>query len=318
MSKPSNTLTTFVEQAKALDNIVSSALTALGAEGSFENAFAVADAMNELKSSITPPMMERFMALQNTALGFRTDCDPKGRTPKAPYSAEVVKDAVIEATLRGVQPVGNMFNILAGRCYITKEGFEYKLKKLEGLSGFKPIIGIAKLVGDKGAIVPCAATWQFKGRTDSLSIEIPVRVNEGMGMDAIQGKASRKFLKRVFEQITGTSIPDGEVGDEALVPTGPKSPAALPQFYPSGQAGTKPAKVPDPVVMETINQVPVMRRMLVESGISEEVLLQYLWDNDYTLEKHGKLEDLSAPALENVVNTWAIVEGEIKRLPKQA
>ncbi len=266
------------EQAKNLDAIAKNALS-LSEGGSFENAFAVADAMNQLRDAITSDMMKRFMALQNTSLGFRTDKDPNLKNKQGefnkPYTEEVVKECVIEAVLRGVQPVGNQFNIIANRTYITREGFEFKIKKLEGLSGFKPIIGIPK-TAPGGAIVPCSGTWTYKGAKDKLDIEIPVRVNEGMGADAIIGKAQRKFLKRVFEQITGSSVPDGDIEDPPMrqiaTPSGLGTESAAgptPSLFPAGEPeAPKPAPSPDKLVQ--------IKKLIADAQIEEADVLAWV------------------------------------------
>lgn len=191
------------EQFTALDAIAENAALSLAqSDGAFHKAHIMATAIQDLKTMIDP-MMPAFMPLQGTALGFKAD---------ATYPPDIVRDAVIEATLRGVQTVGNQFNIISGRCYITREGYEHKLRNLKGLADFKPNYGVPKMhPSGEGAIVECNASWSFKGSADEMRAEIPVRVNKGMGTDAILGKATRKFLKRVFERITGCPEADDAV-----------------------------------------------------------------------------------------------------------
>lgn len=73
--------------------------------------------------------------------------------------------------------------------------------------------------GTGGALVPALATWELNGKPDRLDcrvtkradgeddMRIPIRVNKGMGADAIIGKAERKVCHRVYEIITGISLP---------------------------------------------------------------------------------------------------------------
>ena len=56
-----------------------------------------AGVITTLRNLLTPKIMEPIMALQNTSLGFRTD-NFNG------YPVDVVKDALIEATFKGVYP----------------------------------------------------------------------------------------------------------------------------------------------------------------------------------------------------------------------
>lgn len=204
-------LTLTVKDFEALDIIASRAYTDLAeAKGAFIKANILASGIQELQLHLGP-MMDAFMPLQNSSLGFKTD-------QAAGYSKDVVRDAVIEATLRGVQVVGNQFNIISGRCYITKEGYEHKLRNHKGFTDFKANYGVPKMhPNGEGAIVECNASWTFNGKADEMKAEIPVRVNKGMGTDAILGKATRKFLKRVFERITGCSEVENVPDEDAAI-----------------------------------------------------------------------------------------------------
>ncbi|MGN6556303.1 MAG: hypothetical protein ACTHLW_21540, partial [Verrucomicrobiota bacterium] len=207
------------EEVLALDTIANSALSTLGISGAFEQTFAMAEAMMQLRAAITPAMMDRFMKLQNTKLGFMTDKNPRVWNKKEnaynkPYGEEVVKDCIIEATLRGVKTVGNQFNIISGNCYITLEGFQFKLRQLKGLTEFKPSFGVPR-ISPGGALVECEATWCFQGVPDSMKATIACKGDDYAGSDSYIGKAQRKFLKRIYERVTGTSEPDGEADTEA-------------------------------------------------------------------------------------------------------
>ena len=186
-------------------------LAVLGNVGQFKKAFMVASAIRNMKNLLTNEVMAPIMELQNTSLGFRAD---------ATYPVEVVKEAIIEASIRGLQPVGNQFNIIAKRCYITKEGFTYLMKNLPGLTDLKLIPSVPVMVAG-GATVKYKATWTYDGKPDSIEREIPVKVNSGMGADAVLGKAERKIRAAIYGQITGTNISDGEVSedDSGSIPT---------------------------------------------------------------------------------------------------
>jgi hypothetical protein len=190
------------KQFQALDAIAENASLALETAQGFIRAHTMATAIQDLKVNIEP-MMDAFMPLQNTSLGFKTD-------NAAGYDRDTVRDALIEATLRGVQPVGNQFNIIQKRCYITREGYQHRLRTMKGLSDLKVDMGVPEMK-TTGATVACSATWTYKDKADGKKAEIPVRVNSGMGADAVLGKAERKFLKRIFEQITGCPEADDAV-----------------------------------------------------------------------------------------------------------
>lgn len=196
-----------------LENVIKrGSLMALEKMGAIRKGFAMANAVAEMKRLITKEIMESIVPLQNTSLGFRTD-------NKDGYSPAVVRDCFIEACLRGLNPVGNEFNIISGRCYITKEGFTRLLREMPGLTDLRLSFGVPKIMGDKGAVVTSAATWKFNGVADSIEREIPVKINAGMGSDAILGKAERKLRASIYSQITGSTPSDGEADDSDAIPT---------------------------------------------------------------------------------------------------
>ncbi len=185
-----------------------------------QQTIVLASGMRELRAALSKDVVEQvFMPLQGSKLGFRTDRDDKGG-----YPWDVVRDCVIDAMIRGFRPIGNELNIIAGNPYYTKEAYERKVEEFPGLSGFRPEPGVPQMANG-GALVPYYATWSLDGVTDSLVCDIvkvddrevdrriPVRVNSGMGTDAIFGKAKRKFYARVYERLTGVKAVDGDVLD---------------------------------------------------------------------------------------------------------
>jgi hypothetical protein len=203
------------EQILELDGIVKECnLSNMTAEQAFESAFRMAAGVQKLRQTITPAMMKDIMALQGTALGFRTDKDRDGG-----YDVEVVKDCAIEAVLRGFRLVGNEINIIAGRMYGTKEGFARLVREFEGITDLRLVPGVPRLQSG-GALVTYRANWKFEGAPQNLEREFAIRVNSGMGADAIVGKATRKMLAAIYGQLTGSehALPEGEVGDEVLTP----------------------------------------------------------------------------------------------------
>jgi len=190
-----------------------------------QRAMVVASGIQAMRAALTDDVMKKlFMPLQGSRLGFRTDKDRDGG-----YPIDVVRDALIEAMIRGFQPVGNEFNIIATSCYITKEGLDRKVAEFPGITdlAFQPGVPNMSQNGG-GALVPYHVTYRLNGvrceiRRDliknadgSVSDQrIPVRVNGGMGADAILGKAKRKILAQLYDRLTGSKIstPDGDVLD---------------------------------------------------------------------------------------------------------
>ncbi len=95
------------------------------------SAIVTAQAMQQIRDALTADLMRDFLLLSNSPLGFRTDRGPGSASTKEAYSDAQIKDALIQAMLRGVRPIGNEFNIIAGQCYITKEGFRRLLREFQ-------------------------------------------------------------------------------------------------------------------------------------------------------------------------------------------
>lgn len=212
------------DQLAVVESIVSQ-VAAYGGAGDgnhFGKAFRMAAAIRALHQAITDEMMGDIMRLQGTSLGFLTDKDKDGGYK----DLKIVKLVAIEAALMGAYWVGNEFNIISERPYLTKNFFTRKLREFTGLTDLDLMPGVPTLVGDKGALVPYVATWKVNGQPmkierlltkledgRELDERIAVRVNSGMGTDAILGKAERKIKAAIYNRLTGSDITDGDVED---------------------------------------------------------------------------------------------------------
>lgn len=186
----------------------------------------LAHGIDQLRKVLNNDLMKKvFMPLQGTALGFMTDRQNAKEGPKE-YSIETVRECLIEAMIHGFRPIGNEINIIKGRAYAAKAGYERKVPEFPGLTDLRLEPGVPHMVGDKGALVPYRANWRLNGKAMSLVRDIAkdkdnitrdsrivVRVNREMGPDAIIGKATRKMLKAIYDMISGSEITlsDGEV-----------------------------------------------------------------------------------------------------------
>ena len=241
--------------ALAIQQANEAAMAAFGAgsSGNIIAALKVAESMESLRLLFDDPAIRtRIEALQDTAIGFRTDRDPKTKNrktgePNKPYDYEVVKDCAIEAGLRGLQLVGNQWNIVSGRTYCTKEGFEFLIRGLKHVTDFKVNLGVpANKPG--GVIIECEGSWNNAGQPQSLKSSIPVKSDDYSSADQLLGKATRKFLKRCYEQMTGNIMPEGEAGEEGQIEAAPQRaqiPAKAPKFTPPDPTPTQaPAPAP--------------------------------------------------------------------------
>lgn len=178
----------------------------------FEKAFAIADAIGQLRQLLTADAMKPIMNLQGNRLGFKTDKDILQGGGKGPgYPMEIVRDCLIEAVLFGLQPYGNQFNIIGGNMYATKEGCGALLGKIPSLD--YSIIPQLPRVKEESAAVVMEVEWTIGGLTNKKSLDIPIRVNKYMGTDAILGKATRKARKWLFDKLSGVELPEGDTQD---------------------------------------------------------------------------------------------------------
>ena len=193
--------------------------------GTMEQTLVLADGMHQLRQLLTDDVMKAVSALQGTRLGFNTD----RKDHASGYPIPVVRDCFIEATIRGLRAVGNEWNILAGNCYVTLEGLTRLVNEATG-GTYAPIIGLPHTQLDRegrgSALIEAHATWEIDGKKDSqhcdpakedgkteaekMDTRIPVKVNKGMGIDALLGKAKRKLLSLDWGQNTKSPVPEGD------------------------------------------------------------------------------------------------------------
>lgn len=185
-------------------------------------ALLMARATRKLQELLTPDLMQDIMALQGSALGFKTDRDNAKDGPKG-YPASVVRDVVIQALIRGFQVCGNQINIIGGNLYVTKEGFEDRLRGVEGLSWPAMDFEVPEYANNR-ALVGCRAEWRFNGVPDVLEcrktqqgdFRISCKVNAGMGDDAVLGKAKSKLLRKIFERVSGLEAESEADADDVV------------------------------------------------------------------------------------------------------
>jgi hypothetical protein len=184
-------------------------------------ALLTARALQEIRTAMDLQFVQRvIMPLQGTRLGFKTDRDKDGG-----YAADVVRDAVVEALLRGFRIVGNEMNIIGGNFYATLEGLERKINEFPGLTNLSLSPGVPEM-SQGNALVTYHAKWILNGepgeilcaKTSDADMRIPVRIHAGNGHDLVLGKAKRKMLARIFQRISGVKIPEGDIDGEAMAP----------------------------------------------------------------------------------------------------
>lgn len=206
-----NTQISLVEKTKevsgVLDTAVKSVIAANKTEG-FMKAFMIADAMVKLQESLTHEYMKPIMAMMGSKLGFKTDRDNKPDNDK--YTEAIVKRCLIEAVMMGVQPYGNQFNIIAGNCYITKEGFGYALNTWPELT-YNIIPEVKAVNADKtSAVIHCAIEWNSNGMIKEKNVPFQLKMDTYTTLDAAIGKATRKARAWLHNVVSGMELPSAE------------------------------------------------------------------------------------------------------------
>lgn len=210
--------------------------------GSLSATLKLAEGMAVMRELLSADVVTKLlMPLRGSTLGFLTDRDSgknsKGE-PVEKYGWETVRDVTIEAFMRGFQPVGNEFNIISWRFYAAKNGIDRKVREFEGLTDLehRPGTPVFHTSGDH-ALVPYIINYNLKGHPRSLALDvlrdakdpkvqladhrIYVRVNRGMGPDAVIGKAHRKATYLLLCNLTGSvlTLPSAEMGEDDIIPT---------------------------------------------------------------------------------------------------
>lgn len=216
------TKATIEEASEQIERVASACdIVKLSELPKLEQAITLARGIQAMKRVFTEHLVnEVFMPLQGTSLGFLTDKDRDGG-----YPSVVVRNCWIQGCIWGLQPVNNELNIIAEKPYAAKNGLERKVRELTQGLIIRPGVPVAS--GDKTALLPMRATWMRNGKRYDLVKDVTkiddvpfderyaIRVNSGMGPDAVIGKGYRKVYRDILAMITNGSvvIPEGDVLD---------------------------------------------------------------------------------------------------------
>jgi len=137
---------------------------------------------------------------------------------------------LIVGLLKGLRVVGKEIMVLAGGFYGLKDGVRRVLLDVDGFSHLRIDMRVPDMQSG-GAKVPAVVTYCLGGKpqeplefllkvVDGIEDDqrIPVRLNAGMGVDAVLGKAESKILRRLYQIVTGIDVPDDDyVGDDNTI-----------------------------------------------------------------------------------------------------
>jgi len=304
----SKSIITLERKAAELDNVARKFSVYITADnGPFGSALTLSQGITSLRELLDDGIMREIMKLANSPLGFLTD-RPNDKNPN-PYQISEVRDAIIEASLRGFHVCGNEFNIIAGRFYGAKAGLHRKVTAYPGVTDFKETFGVPKNSGDRGAIVIATATWRKDGISQELSREFAIKVNAYMGVDAIIGKCQRKLYSAVLNQLSGTVTPEGEVDDAT----------------PARSIEVKSIEIPEPSKAEPAKSVvgsvgsgqpyldpaAEVRDRLSKTVFVEQDILEVM-RNNVLAEKEQSIDQVSAANLQILLDNWPAAVEQMK------
>lgn len=206
----------------------------------FFKPIVMAMAIKDLREALTPEAMAAVKELAGTSLGFLTD-----KKPNEQYSTDVIRECVVEAMIRGVGVVGNQFNIIAGRFYMARNGWEAKLRKA-GCTQIVPTVGkpedvregkpnnngFAKHTATFGAQATCIKGGQRYSVSACIADGIDGRIEaSAFGKDltdclpGMKGKVEARILKKLYCLACDAIEADDEMQDSVIVIEEPQATA---------------------------------------------------------------------------------------------
>ncbi len=212
------------------------ALVAVGAKR-LGSQIACALAMQDMQSLLLnggPRMAALLDGMQNNPMYFKSD---------QKYPATVVAECVTQACMLGLDIVGNQFNIIQGRFYLTKEGLDKLLcdmgvphavvchpyRQGECIKGGVDRNG-RQMADINMVVIPVTLSWMEGGKDFSQELEFQVRMNANTTPDNVNGKATRKAYKWLYDKISSQSgrasmfrVDDGDATDDRAQPPAQKA-----------------------------------------------------------------------------------------------
>lgn len=190
----------------------------------FTQTVTLAVGMTQMREIMTEQLVRKvFLPLMGSPLGFVTDKDKKPKPEQ--YTWMEVRECVMQGMIAGLRPVNNEMNIIAGRAYGAKNGFQRLVETFPGISDLRWQNTVPQDAPRSTALVGMRATWKLNGIANSLVCDVEtidgkttdtrlcVKVNEGQGPDAIIGKAERKMFYRIYRLLTNGAVNIGEGPD---------------------------------------------------------------------------------------------------------
>lgn len=194
----------------------------------FASVIGMAKAMSDMRRLLTEAMMAPIMELQGNTLGFLTDKKDNGK-----YAVDVVRDVTIAAAGVGARMINNEVNIIKSNMYLTKNYFNRLLDSALKRENWKLVHGIPQIHREgsliTGASVKTLITWKEEGTEQSEELLKRLRGDKTTSFDNYHGRMDRKAAAWLLGQVTGKRYSEGDIDDDAAIPTNGTSTKALDQ-----------------------------------------------------------------------------------------
>lgn len=235
----------------------------LSKNNSLVSCLSAANAMYLLDNVLSDEVVRTyFLPLMNTRAGFLTDKNPfkakRGQQPPTPYSIPEVRACLKDAILKGLLPIGNQFNIIAGSVYITREGYTALLSKM----GVKHRIIPSQMPDKQGCAVYSVRIEAVTAQGERISYTNEVTLKRGQyDSDALlQGKAYARSVKSLWTYVSGLDsgdvVEDDCVGERVIEDGQAQEVTPSPDPQPQQQAAPSPAQQPQAAPSTAPQQQP--------------------------------------------------------------
>lgn len=179
-------------------------------------AVATAQAITEFQTHVDV-ILDDILPLAGKSIGFQVDKQ---------YPKVEIRDAITEALMLGLEPTGRQFAVISGRLYIQKDGLRHIFRNFPGLSDMEVQVNqdIELKVFKRNnkdwvsGHFPVEITYLFNGKASTFDTTCyATAFSNDTAMDAMRGKAERKGMMKLFEQLTGSRITMTDTDDLADV-----------------------------------------------------------------------------------------------------
>lgn len=257
--------------------------------GSMQFAVASAVAMDAMRSSLTPEVMKYVMKLQGKPHGFLTDRDKgkkleRGRYEEGEgYDIETVTECLIIACAKGAHVMGNEFNIIKAKVYLTREYYASRNDEILGAPNWSAkLVDIVRKGG--AALGRGMVWWRDSAGEHKFSADFEVKTDPESTYDFIKGKWERRAYRMIFEKNTGVRVESDEEGanpGDSLIDTT----AEAVKTEKAAEAGEERITAADQSTLATMG---------ARRGLTKEEIGCIIWESGYQNDVEIKKCDFGA------------------------